>query len=558
MKKFLVLVIAAVVSIGATRGQVDESKKEYFHALDSVLSLTETDPVAALELCKQIQEKWGISSDLMYCKGASYVYMQNYEAASMEFALGASSWKKDDYFRIGAYYRALAAILQDIGDYDNAIKQINKGIKADKKYYNLYYMRGECYQNMANYKKAIPDFKKACLDENLFCDAKAEIALCHASLGNIPSAKKVLEESLARDTYHAESRRMRAMIALTEARFEDFIDDYLLFMQINKPTSPSYIFELCEEKKYHDYAMHYAAEILEGQSDSLGKAYWEWVVGAIEINSGNETEMWKHTQRAKTLNPGIEMLDTKILYQYATHYNATDNLDSLLVVLDTLIARDARNKDDNYALLTAKGRVLQKQKKFSEAVAAYENALRMGIFEDDKKTTYFRIANICQYELLDADKALAYYDSLLAIDKSLTAIIYQVGKINLDMKHDTVKANKNFESIIELEKDMQLSSNSYSQFALAQMGRFAEAEAFQKRLDEYANTAKEKSGMAYNAACLYSLIGKTDIAIEKLMEAMDAGELSCQQMKDDKDFNNIRENESYKAIEKMICLAEEE
>ncbi|MCQ2237386.1 MAG: tetratricopeptide repeat protein [Bacteroidales bacterium] len=558
MKKFLVIVLTTVMSIGLAWSQVDESKKEYFHALDSVMSLTETNPTAALELCKQIQEKWGLASDLMYCKGACYFYMQNYEAASMEFAHGASLWKKDDYFRIGAYYRALAAILQEVGDYSNAIKQVNKGIKQDKKYYTLYYMRGECYQELEQYKKAISDFKKASADEDLFCDAKAGIALCYANLGNIAQAKKALEESIARNTYHAESRRLRAMIALSEARFENFIDDYMLFMQINKPTSPTNIFGLCRNKKYHDYAMHYAEEILKGQSDSIGEAYWEWAIGNIEINYGNEPEMWRHAQKAREMNPGNIMLDTKICQQYAIHYNSIEDLDNLLIIIDTLIARDDEN---DYKIHTARGKLLEKQKKYEEAIVSYEKALEMIIDDkEDKKWVLYQLANIYHKQLKDADKTIACYDSLLALDPEATSTMYQVAKIYMQMKKDTAKANEIFNSIIEIEKDIEDYTNAYSQFAFAQLGRFEEAEAFQKKIDEFIEKADKlmKGVLYYNAACLYSIISKEDLAIERLMSAIDEGIGTCDMLKTDEDFKNIRESDGFKAIEKMVCLAEEE
>lgn len=559
MKKLLVLVLVTAMSLGLAKGQTDESRKEYFTYLDSMMTMAEADPQAALEFGKQIQERWGLASDLMFCQGVCNVYMEDYGEAAMLFSLGASSWKKDDYYRIGAYYKALVAIFAEIGDYQNALKYANKGIKQDKNFYILYYQRGECYKELGNYKKAIADFKKASKDDDYFSDAMAGMALCYAEMGNMKAGRKALEESLQRNTYHGESRRLRALFALTNQDFEAFIDDYMMYMQISKPADPMYIFGVCsEQEKYYDYAIHYAKEILAGQEDSLDIAYWEWATSMIELRGGNETEMWKHAQKAKEMNPGNTMLDTKILQQYAIHYSANDELDKLLVALDTLIARDNEN---NYNLHSARGDVLRQQKKFEEAVASYEKALTMGIDDlDDKKWLFYRMAGIYDKELKDADKAIACYDSLLAMDPTATSTMYQMAEIHLRMKKDTAKANEIYNRIIETEKKMELNSDAYSQFAFAQMGRFAEAEAFQKQLDELIEKADKtmKGVFYYNAACLYSIIGKSEEAIEKLMSAIDEGIGTCETLKNDEDFNNIRETDEFKAIEKMVCTAEEE
>lgn len=558
MKKFWVIVLMAAMSIGLAKGQTDESKKEYFMHLDSMMTMAESDPLAALNLGKQIQERWGLASDLMYCEGVCHVYMKDYDKAGALFLFGASSWKKDDYYRIGAYYKAIVAVFMEIDDYQNALRYANKGIKKDKNFYILYYQRGECHKILGNYKKAIADFKKACKNDDCFSDAKASMALCYASMGNMAAGAKALEESLERDYYHGESRRLRALFALSNKNFEAFLDDYMLYMQIDKPIEPMYIFDVCEEKKNHDYAIRYAKEILQGQEDSLDIAYWEWVTSMIEIRGGNEAEMWKHAQRAREMNPGNITLDTKIWQQYAIHYSTNDELDNLLIALDTIIAREG---EDNYKLHDTRGDVLRQQKRYEEAVASYEKALAMGIDnQDSKKWILYKMANIYGKELKDADKTIACYDSLLVIEPTATSTMYQMAKIYLRMKKDTIKANEILNRIIEIEKDIEDLTNAYSQFAFAQMGRFAEAEAFQKRMDEYVEKADKtmKGVLYYNAACLYSIIGKEDLAIEKLMSAIDEGIGTCETLKSDEDFNNIRENDSFKAIEKLVCTAEEE
>jgi len=561
MKRVLILVLLAAVSVGLVHGQKDEQKKEYFTMLDSALDLAGENNYAAALLCNELENRYGGTSDILLLRGILLSYGNDLDGAFKLFKKGSEIWKKDAYFRVGVFYKAMANILMQIGDAQNAIEVASKGIKRDKKFYILYYQRGECYHELGQYKKAIADYKKSCEDKDYFCDAMAEIAMCYAEQGNAAEASKALEKSLHENNYHGESRRLKALIALSKYDFEGFIDDYLMYMQINKPTEPMYIFGICEDKKYYDYALGYAKEILEGQEDSLNVAYWEWVISKIEISTGNESEMWKHAQRAKEMNPGNTTLDTKIWFQYATHYSINDDMENLLVALDTLIIRDSISQDGNYNLHTLKARILKKQNRYNEAVTSYKNALKMGIEDqDERKVVFYNLADLYVEQLKDATKAIEYFDSVLVIDPSMTPVMYQKGKAYQKMAKDTAKAFEVFEQIIRIESEKdEVGNDNYTQFALAQMGRFEEAEAFQKRVDDYAATAdaEKKIGLSYNAACLYSIIGKKDIAVEKLMDAMNEGILSCQQMKDDEDFDNIRETEGYKAIEKMICSAEE-
>ena len=559
MKKVFIIVFMAMMAIVSANCQEYDPKSEYHHLLDSALDLTMQDSHLALKMTEEMAAKYGWNSDLYFIKGLCCIQSKLFVIAEPCFEAGIKEWKKDDYFRIGAFYKTLTALYTTDGRMDDALKTISKGIKRDKSYLNLYMQRGNIYSELSKYKKAIADYKKASADEDMFCDAMAQVAVCYASMHKMEEGKKAVEESLKQNKYHGESRRLKALFELTDYNIEGFIDNYLMYMQISMPLSPDHIYDFLEDKDYYKYEMDYAKSILESKSDSIEIAYWEYIISTMESHIDKDDEMWAHAQRAREMNPGNALLDTKIWQQYAIHYDANDELDSLVVALDTLIARD---NDNNYKLNSTRGDVLRKLKRYEEAIASYEKALEMGIDNlDDKEWIFYRMANIYHKELKDADKTIACYDSILVIEPQATSTMYQIAKIYIQMKNDTAEANKIYNKIIEKEKGIKYDyTNAYSQFAFAQLGRYAEAEAFQKKIDEFTEEANElmKGVMYYNAACLYSIIGKEDLAIEKLMSAIDEGIGTCETLTNDDDFNNIRENYSFKAILKMLCTAEEE
>jgi len=565
MKKVLIIVLMAVMAIGYANCQVDDAKKEYLLLLDSAYELATQNSDAALQITEELATKYGWNSDIYFIRGMAYVNAGLYPLAVPYLENGCKEWKKDDFFRVGAFYKVLSAIYLEMEMDDKALQAVSNGIKRDKSYYILYYIRGDIYSDQSNHKKAIADYKKACADEDYFCDAKAKMAVCYAQMDNMKEARKAIDESLKQNKYHGESRRLKALFALSDENIEGFIDEYMLYMQIDMPTSPDYIYEIIEDKQYYDYGMNYAKSILESKSDSIDIAYWEYIISQMESTVGKDDEMWVHAQRARAMNPGNKMLDHQIEYIYASHYNINEDYVNVVTSLDSLISYVGEENSETLYLLTAKGKTLSQMKRMEDAAAVFEKAVavgtKIGANPFRMMTLYFRLAELYHKELNEPDKAIAYYDSMLVITPTSSPILYQKGKVYQRMKHDTVKANEVFAQIVEIEsKSDSLDNDSYAQFALAQMGRYDEAEAYQKRLDEYAASANadNKQGMAYNAACLYSIIGKPDMAIEKLMEAMDAGELDCEAMKNDEDFNNIRENNGYKAIEKVICSAEED
>lgn len=565
MRKLLVIVFASVLTLSSAYCQADDSKKEYYQLVDSVLEIAGTNSDAALKITDEMFEKYSLNSDICFLRGLIYVYMGDYPLASIQFENGCNLWKKEDFFRIGAFYKALTTLYSTMDMPAKALQVVNKGIKLDKNYSILYMQRGDLYASAGYTKKAIANYKKACNDDDLYCDAKSKIAMLYAETGNIQAGKNAIEESLKHNKYHGESRKINALFALSENNIEGFIDDYMMYMQIQMPTSIDYLFDISKEKQYYDYEMNYAKSILESKEDSIEKAYWEYIIGMIESSVNNNDEMWVHAQNAKALNPGNEMLAHQIEYLYATHYNINDDYANVLISLDTLLSHVTENNmNETCYLYIKKGEVLSRMGKKSEAAIEYEQAVKAGANLEAsslKRSLFYSLSHIYSRDLNEPTKAITYCDSILAFEPNLTSIIYQKGKIYLTMIKDTTKAYEMFKQIIKIEQKNQLvNAGSYTQFALAQMGRFAEAEAFQKQLDELIEKADKtmKGVFYYNAACLYSIIGKSEKAIEKLMSAIDEGIGTCETLTGDEDFDNIRERDEFKAIQKMVCTAEEE
>ena len=64
--------------------------------------------------------------------------------------------------------------------------------------------------------------------------------------------------------------------------------------------------------------------------------------------------------------------------------------------------------------------------------------------------------------------------------------------------------------------------------------------------------APNETKVLYNAACIYSLLGKVDLALEYFEKAVDSGYASKEWIENDSDFNNIKDHHRFKEIMKKF------
>lgn len=133
----------------------------------------------------------------------------------------------------------------------------------------------------------------------------------------------------------------------------------------------------------------------------------------------------------------------------------------------------------------------------------------------------------------DCEYVLAVQPEDVFILSRHARLLYYLGR--------TTEARPEFERIIKIDKERVGSPDelptTITDFALFFLGRAEEAEALAHRrlaTDRSANNL-------YDAACLYSLMRKTDIALDYLRQAMDAGYLKIYHIKVDRDLDNLRQ-----------------
>ena len=88
------------------------------------------------------------------------------------------------------------------------------------------------------------------------------------------------------------------------------------------------------------------------------------------------------------------------------------------------------------------------------------------------------------------------------------------------------------------------------------VGALREAEAYENILTWYKNWEgyKKDSGALYDMACYYALTGKSDLAIESLINAAENGWNAVNHLKNDTDLNSLHDHPHWeKAVERVIA-----
>ena len=154
-------------------------------------------------------------------------------------------------------------------------------------------------------------------------------------------------------------------------------------------------------------------------------------------------------------------------------------------------------------------------------------------------------------DLLNAKRfndAIEDYDTAVVLAPSLAEFPYLLMRrgdaFRLTGKPE--KANRDYQSLLQAEKDSVLTAASWTPFAYSGLGNSDKAiETMQFIL---ANDTTDISGSLYNAACVYARLGKKSEAIRYLKEAIAKGYSYIAHIGTDYDLDCLRDLPEYKEI----------
>lgn len=137
------------------------------------------------------------------------------------------------------------------------------------------------------------------------------------------------------------------------------------------------------------------------------------------------------------------------------------------------------------------------------------------------------------------ENALNYYDISLAFDPTHAYSYLMKGNVLKDYLNRPEEAEEAFRNCIQY--DQGIKEGTCKQYAYLALGETEQAIAVNdSMLSEYPN-----AGCYYDAACLYSRMGRKDEAVSYLQQALEKGFKSIKYIESDDDLDNIRKMPAY-------------
>jgi len=179
------------------------------------------------------------------------------------------------------------------------------------------------------------------------------------------------------------------------------------------------------------------------------------------------------------------------------------------------------------------------------AMAVYQFRRKLKI-TDDRESAYTDWGYYAYLYSLD-DVAFAVYDTVLQMNPDNIDALYYTALLYVYGKSDMAEAEPYIDRMLELDTGDRYESWSYDQMAYIK-GANGHLEVADKLFAKAIEDEAERSTAYYNWACVYSLAGKSNKALDYLKRSLKAGFDNYELITTDPDFDNIRGTDGFNAL----------
>ena len=497
------------------------------------------------------------------------------------------------------YRKADEAYLND--DYDEAMRLVEKQLKATPKNVDALYLRALIHYEADEYTPALKDIDRALryyggeseVERSRICALKG---LVFQSMDRLPDAAKAFshaekyarkddpghvqdilfmlahayyksgDRSAAEKVYRKmlkdDSEDKAAMVGLARNRLDDEkYEEALEWLEkaqaIDEDYSSVYKFKMrvFDKMDHREACVEAALKYLEldddapisGIADYCGK-YYDYAVAKVKslANSSDEPLRW-------------QVLLTALYEDHGDYRSALGIYNQLIDDLDRdavlLVARaqcfeeleDYRKAADDYAeafeqtgdweYLGNRGDALRSGGFYEEAIRNYQACQ-----EKDPSEGYYYYAIGWSYELSgDFHQAILFFDEGIKVDQSYPYLF--LSRADLLKQYHPDEARADYEKVLEL--DTVPGDGSCRHYALLGLGRAKDAEDWMRRVIA---ADPDDKGSYYDMACLYGRMGRLEESLAALDTAFQKGFRRFAHLEHDDDMDPIRNLPAYKAL----------
>ncbi|MBQ0016662.1 MAG: hypothetical protein KBT04_06725 [Bacteroidales bacterium] len=480
----------------------------------------------------------------------------------------------DDNPKNGYAHLQMAWVLARKGSYQTAVDQATLAIKyipkGDKESVcQAYELRGRLYYSLEDYVSGLNDFDKCVSFEPDNAEYYNHRADGYSFLDQKEKARQESLKVIKLDPNNAKALTRLGIIAFGQEKFEEAIRYFDRSEQVTTDNFPLY---LSRATVYLDLKNYDAAARDVVRALALDKnqdRYLQWMAHNILQHSKESLMSRLMIQANKEPSNFYWPYQIGMYYQYCDDY---------AMAIEWLAK--ANNLQESETTFSHIAQCYYELGVFDQALKAIDKAIER---DNTFAPFYATKADIC-YELMGVDSSIALMDQAIALApefgwyyhhrgwhkslkkdyegalEDLTASVSLIPdyaynySVRGDCYHhlgDEASARRDYRKAIECDTiDSVPTCAYYAQYYLGN-----EEEAI--RLLNKSLESKER-GAHYDAACLYSEMGKKNLALEHLRKAFEEGWCRFRHLELDSDLDNIRQEPEYKVLVKEYKAKHEE
>lgn len=429
---------------------------------------------------------------------------------------------KDKEYKAFAYgtraqvYLNLKDTIQALKDYSQAINIV----PDDDRFYN---QRAQVYYEQGKYDLADKDYLK-------MISLKEGDVMGYMGIGRNANAQKRYEDAIKQFDYvvklepnYSSAYSFRAESYIGLKKYNEAIDDVISALGIDRDRKAFYeLQELADSAFEQTVAKLKVQKIKEPNEQS-----WDYDLGIVYERAAKYNKAIAYYKESLEKESNIITAS-----RISSCYDDLGDYDKALEYCNQAIALDSVKA--NY--LYEKANILDNAGRTQEAIKTMSDYIAN---TPDEPAGYYQRGWFKDHSG-DIEGALEDYTMAITLQPNV-AYAYLNRGVLYRLKGENAKAESDFKQVVRLDSIPEEAECSF--YAYYYLGQKDKAiEILNTILD------KDKKGNCYDAACLYSVMGEKEKALSYLRLSLEDGYRRFAHIKRDRDFNNIRNTEEFKAL----------
>lgn len=432
--------------------------------------------------------------------------------------------KKDSEYLYLAY-ETRAHIYIEIEDTIAAISDLTTAIKILPEEEEAYEKRAQIYYEQKKYDLADSDYKKLIeLDRGGFKG--------YMGIGIIRNAQELWDDAIIQFDYVAKLHSdyslvyaYRAESYIGQKNWDKATDDLVTSLRIENNEKAFYMMQDLEDVPFTKLKAKFQIEsVKEPNTDK-----WPYYLGVIHEQNKQYIQAVRFYEEANKRNLSVYSLE-----RIAYCYDSEGQYDMCLITLEKAINLELNRQ----SLLSMKANALYELGKTKEAIDQWDSIL---VKFPDYDVAYYR-RGCLKKGINDVEGAIEDFSMAITLDPEY-AYAYECRAKMYEKQGNTELAKADHEKVIELEPtpdDYEVSMYAYQ--ALGNIDKAIEV------MDTLIARDSASAGVYYDAACLYSIMHRTDVALTYLEKCLNMGYKRFAHIAIDNDMDNLRELPKFKEL----------